>query len=303
MDMTMDNDEIEISADFPFESRFVEVHGANMHYVEQGQGDPVLFLHGIPTSSYLWRNVIPYLSDHARCIAVDLIGLGKSDKPAIPYRVFDHIQYIEGFIDALGLKDITLVVHGWGSVIGFDIAMRREQDMRALAFLESHIRPVKDWTMVALPVHELSQVMNSPDGGYDIIMNSQYFVNKVLPAGSLRKLSETELAYYRAPFTEPGSCLPLWQYLQDLPLGDGHTDVIDLISNYSTKLQQSSLPKLMMYAVPGFITTMDTVGWASKHLPALTQVDLGEALHYAQESKPATIGNELRQWYKQVHAL
>lgn len=300
MDTMIENEERVISPDFPYESRYEEVLGSQLHYVEQGEGDPVLFLHGVPTSSYLWRNIIPYLSDYARCIAVDLIGMGKSDKPDIPYRIFDHIRYIEAFIEKMQLENLTLVLHGWGSPIGFDIAMRNPSRIKALAFIESHIRPVQDWTMVALPVHELSQVLNSPDGGREIIMNSQYFVNKVLPAGVLRRLTEEEIENYRAPFVEPGSCLPLWQYLQDLPLGKGNSDVVELITQYSMKLQQSPIPKLMMYALPGFITTMATVEWAHQNLPELTMVDIGEALHYAQESKPHVIGGELKNWYKSL---
>jgi len=293
-------DEEKISAEFPYTSQFVDVLGSKIHYVEQGEGDPIVFLHGIPTSNYLWRNIIPYLSDYGRCIAPDLIGLGKSDKPDIDYRIFDHIKYMEGFFNALSLDNITFVLHGWGSIIGFDYAMRHPEKVKALAFIESHIRPVEDWTMVALPVHELSQVLDDPDKGYNIIMNSNYFVNKVLPAGVIRKLTEVEMDHYRAPFEAPGSCKPLWQYLQDLPLGKGPEDVVKLIANYSDKLQKSEIPKLMIYAVPGFITTMDTVQWAQSHLPALELVDIDEALHYAQESNPSRIGNELRRWYQNI---
>jgi len=115
-----------ISPEFPFESHYVEVHGSKMHYIDEGTGDPVLFLHGNPTSSYLWRNIIPYLSDHARCITPDLIGMGKSDKPDIPYRFTDHYRYITGFIEALNLKNITFVIHDWGSGLGFHYAMQNE---------------------------------------------------------------------------------------------------------------------------------------------------------------------------------
>ncbi len=151
--------------------------------------------------------------------------------------------------------------------------------------------------MVSLPIQELSVVLNSPDGGYDVIMNSNYFVNKVLPSGVMRDLTSEEMEYYREPFKEPGTCLPLWQYLQDLPLGDGPQDVVDLISEYSKKLILSKVPKLMMFGVPGFITTIDTVQWAKKHLPNLTLIDIGDALHYAPEGKPIEFRTELRKWY------
>lgn len=289
-----------ISADFSFQSRFTTVLGSKMHFVDEGQGDPILFLHGIPTSSYLWRNIIPQLSDTARCVAPDLIGMGKSDIPNIEYRIFDHIHYIEEFIKTLDLKNITLMVHGWGSVVGFDIAMRNPERFKGLAFLEAHIRPVTDWSMVSLPVQELATVLSAPDGGYDVIMNSNYFVNKVLPGGVLRKLTDEEMDHYREPFTRNNACKPLWQYLQDLPLGDGPKEVVDLIANYSKKLQLSSLPKLMMYAIPGYITTISTVEWAKLNLPNLTMVDVGDALHYAQETNPVKIGTELKNWYKDL---
>lgn len=286
-----------IATDFPFQSHTVDVFGSKMHYIDEGQGDVILFIHGVPTSSYLWRNIIPTMSTRARCIAVDLIGMGQSDKPDIAYRIFDHINYLEGFIEALGLKNVTLVMHAWGSVIGFDYAMRHQENIKALAFLEAHVRPATNWEMVALPVQELAVLRDSEDGGYDVLMNSNYYVNKVMPNGVLRRLTETEMQHYREPFAEPGSCRPIWQYLQDLPMGEGPEDVVELISNYSEALTQSEIPKLMLYAVPGFITTIDTVQWALNNLPNLTQVDIGEALHYAQESNPEKIASELFDWY------
>jgi len=287
-----------ISAKFPYTSHYLEVQGSKMHYIEEGNGEPILFLHGIPTSSYLWRNIIPYLSDLGHCIAPDLIGLGKSDKPEINYNIDDHIAYIEAFIDKLNLNNITLVLHAWGSVIGFDYAMRNPDRIKAIAFLEAHIRPVTDVDMVTLPVQELASILQSPDGGYEVIMHSNYFVNKVLPSGVLRRLTEEELLNYQQPFLKPGSCKPLWQYLQDLPLDSGPNAVTQLISRYSKKLAASPIPKLMLYAVPGFNTPISTVEWARDHLKNLTLVDIGEALHYAQETNPIEIGSELRKWYK-----
>ena len=126
-----------ISADFPYAPHYVDVHGSRMHYIEAGNGDPVLFLHGNPTSSYLWRNIIPHVQSHARCIALDLIGMGKSDKPDIDYSFFDHATYVEGFIETLGLQNLTLVIHDWGSALGFHYAMRNEANIKALAFMEA----------------------------------------------------------------------------------------------------------------------------------------------------------------------
>ena len=133
----------EISADFPFSPNCVDVGGSRMHYVDEGEGDPILFLHGNPTSSYLWRNIIPHTAPLGRCLAPDLIGMGKSDKPDIDYGFFDHVKYIEGFIEALGLKNITLVVHDWGSALGFHYARRHEGNVKGLAFMEAILGPVR----------------------------------------------------------------------------------------------------------------------------------------------------------------
>src|SRR5215472_13129019 len=126
----------EISPDFPYKSHYLEVEGSKLHYIESGNGDPILFLHGNPTSAYLWRNIIPFVAPLGRCIALDLIGMGQSDKPDIDYRFFDHVQYVEGFIQAFGLQHITLVLHDWGSALGFYYASRNEANIKGLAFLE-----------------------------------------------------------------------------------------------------------------------------------------------------------------------
>ena len=128
-----------ISADFPFGSKYIEVHGSNIHYIDEGIDDPILFLHGNPTSSYLWRNIIPFLIPHGRCIAPDLIGMGRSDKPDIDYRFFDHVKYMEGFIEKMELNNMTLVLHDWGSGIGFNYAMRHENTIKGIAFMEAII--------------------------------------------------------------------------------------------------------------------------------------------------------------------
>ena len=130
------------SPEFPYESKFVEVLGSQMHYVESGEGDPVLYLHGNPTSSYLWRNVIPHTAKHNRSIAVDLIGMGKSDKPDIGYRFFDHLKYIEGFVEALGLENITLVIHDWGGGLGVSYARRHQENVQGIAFMEAVVKPM-----------------------------------------------------------------------------------------------------------------------------------------------------------------
>jgi haloalkane dehalogenase len=151
-----------LSADLPFASHYIQVRGSRMHYIDEGEGRPFLLLHGNPTWSYLWRNVIPHLEPLGRVIAVDLIGMGRSGKPAIGYRYGDHYAYLEGFIEALGLEGVTLVLHDWGSVLGFRYAMEHEARIRAIAFMEANVRPRYSWEEFAGPAGELFRQFRTP---------------------------------------------------------------------------------------------------------------------------------------------
>lgn len=278
-------------------SKFIEIKGSKLHYLESGSGEPMLFLHGMPTWSYVWRNIIPQVDEVARCIAPDLIGMGLSDKPDIDYRIFDHIDYIEAFVEQLDLRDITLVLHGWGSVVGFEIARRHPDRIKAIAFYESHVRAVTNWDMLALPVQQFAALLQRPGASYRAIVKQNYLIRKLLPSGVIRSLSDAEKAAYEEPFNTEESRKPLWQYVQDLPLGDGPADVVELINGYSNWLKQTDIPKLMMYAVPGFITTMDTVTWARDNFKNLSLVSLDDALHFAQETAPEQFSMTLKEWY------
>lgn len=290
----------EISSRCDFESHYLSVNEAKIHYYDEGEGDPILFLHGIPTSAYLWRNILPTLSATARCIAPDLIGMGKSDKPDIAYRIFDHVEFIDAFIRQLGLKNITLVLHGWGSVVGFHYASRHPDNIKGLVFYESHIKPVKNWRELSLPVQQLASLMRQPEKAKRAVIEQNYLLNRLLPSAILRELLPEEKAEYQAPFQTTESRLPLWQYLHDLPLGNGPEDVVNLIQDYSNFLQKTPIPKLLLYAVPGFMTTIDMVQWAKTHLKNLTLVALDDALHFAQETSPEQFAQAVLKWYQNL---
>ncbi len=279
-------------------SHFASVKGAQMHYYDEGAGDPILFLHGIPTSAYLWRNIIPSLSPHARCIAPDLIGMGKSDKPDIDYRVFDHIAYVDAFIETLGLKNITLVLHGWGSVIGFDYARRHPNNVKAIAFYEAYVQPITNWHQLSLPVQQIATLLDHPGASYRAVMKQNYFVEKILPRSAIRQLTEDEMNHYRAPFITLESRKPIWQYINDMPFGKGPKDIVDLMQQYSTFLQKSAMPKLMLYGFPGFMTTMETVAWSKENLPNIELACLDDALHLAQETMPEKFSEIVLKWYQ-----
>lgn len=283
------------SAVFPYESHYLDVYGSKIHFIEQGQGVPILFLHGIPASSYVWRNIIPHLSKLGRCIAPDLIGMGKSAKPDIEYTVFDHIKYIEKFIDALNLKNLILVMHGWGSIIGLKYAMDHESNCKGLVFYEAYLRPFNGDDF-SLPLQEQIHALEKSELMYDSNINGISYIDKILPQEMMHTLTKEEKSYYREPFLENGSSKPLQQYLKELPKPQRNSEIDQLIADYSNKLIQSKLPKLMLYSIPGFITTIGTCMWAKEHLKNLEMVDVGEEFHYAQESNPTLMGEAISVW-------
>ena len=286
----------EISAAFPFESKYVEVHGSRMHYVEEVRGDPILFLHGNPTSSYLWRNVIPHVSPLGRCIALDLIGMGKSDKPDIEYRFFDHSVYVDGFIEALGLRNITLVVHDWGSALGFHYARRQESNVKGLAFMEAIVRPVT-WDEWPEQARQMFQAFRTPGAGEQMIMEQNMFVEAVLPGAILRKLSDEEMNRYREPFPDPPSRKPVWKWPNEIPIEGQPADVTEVVQAYSDWLKTSNVPKLLLYAQPGAIMR-SLVDWCRENFKSLKAVDIGPGVHFVQEDRPHEIGEAIAEWYR-----
>jgi haloalkane dehalogenase len=282
---------------------FIEVLGSNMYYNEQGDGKPVLFLHDIPTSSYLWRDVLPQVSKVGRCIAPDLIGLGKSDCPNIPYRIFDHIKYIEEFINQLNLNSITLVLHGIGSIIGLDYAMRNQDKVASIIFLESYLRPsVSDnEIMASLPMQHVAYLRQQKDEGFDQVVNQNYVIEKILPGSSLAEFTPEEMAVYSKPFNDVAHRKLLWQCVKDVPAGESTPkDVTDMVTSYSEQLQHTNIPKLLFYAVPGYNTTIDTIMWAKQSLKNLKLIDLGEALHYFQKTMPSLLGQHIANWVADI---
>lgn len=288
-----------ISAEFPFESKYVEVHGSKIHYIDEGSGDPILFIHGNPTSSYLWRNIIPYLVPHGRCIALDLIGMGQSDKPDLDYRFFDHLKYVEGFIEKLDLSNLTLVIHDWGSALGFHYAMRHENNIKGISFMESLIKPMK-WEDLPSGFKMVFKLFRTSGIGWFMISVMNMFVTQMLPQAIVRKLSAEEKDYYAGPFKTVKSRKPIRQWPCEIPIDGKPADVYEVISNYNQKLQESELPKLLFFATPGGIIDSKTVDWCRQNLKNLKIVDIGEGIHFLQEDNPHLIGEELAKWYQDL---
>ena len=291
-----------ISAEFPFDSRFIKVEGSRIHYIEEGAGDPVLFIHGNPTSSYLWRNIIPHVSPVARCIAMDLIGMGRSDKPDIEYRFDDHAKYVDRFISAMGLENITLVIHDWGSALGIHYARRNEKNVKGIAFMEAIIRPFPPLD----PSTEMGRTFiafRTPDVGWDMIVNQNVFVEKILPGMVVRGFTEEEMDHYRAPFLDPESRRPVWRWPNEIPIKGEPVDVDAIIQASNVWLTGTNLPKLLFYGNPGAILNKNMVKWCVDNLKNLKTVDIGPGLHYIQEDNPHLIGEELAKWYTGISGV
>ena len=240
----------------PLSKEFVEIGGKKMAYHEIGEGDPVVFLHGNPTSSYLWRNIIPHVAKKARCIAPDLIGMGDSDKLDATgpdsYRFIHHRHYLNGFLDALELGDhVTFVIHDWGSALGFDWANRNRDRIAGIAYMEAIVRPVtwEEWPEAATPIF---QAFRSP-AGEEMVIEKNLFVEAVLPGSILRKLSDDEVAEYRRPFRDAEHRRPTLTWPREIPIEGEPADVAEIVADYANWLAGSDIPKLFFDADPGAI--------------------------------------------------
>ncbi len=285
-----------MTASDPHPRRTVEVLDSKMTYVDTGDGDPVVFLHGNPTSSYLWRNVIPHLAGQARCLAPDLIGMGDSGKaPGGSYRFADHARYLDAWFDAVGLTErVVLVGHDWGSALGFDWACRRPDRVKGVAYMEGIVRPMT-WDEWPEQARNIFQAMRSP-AGEEIVLQKNVFVERVLPASIMRTLTDEEFAVYRRPYLEPGeSRRPTLAWPRQIPLDGEPADVVDLVQRYADWLAASDLPKLFINAEPGIILTGAQRDFC-RTWPNQREVTV-RGLHFIQEDSPDEVGHALAAWY------
>ncbi|MGO9454255.1 MAG: haloalkane dehalogenase [Candidatus Binataceae bacterium] len=286
-----------ISAADPHPRKKLDLLGTSMSYADTGSGDPVVFLHGNPTSSYLWRNVITHVAPLARCIAPDLIGMGASGPSATgSYRFADHSRHLDAFLDGvLPSGKVTFVVHDWGSSLGFDWANRHRDRVKGIAYMEAIVRPLvwAEWSPRAVDVFK---AMRSP-AGEDMILNKNTFVERILPGSVLRKLTDTEMENYRRPFREPGeSRRPTLQWPREIPMEGEPADVVAIAKAYSEWLAQSPVPKLFVNADPGAILIGAQREFCRKW-PNQREVTV-KGVHFIQEDSPHEIGRAIAEWYR-----
>lgn len=292
---------MDISAQDPHSRQCVTVLDSEMAYVDTGgDGAPIVFLHGNPTSSYLWRNVIPHVTEHGRCLAPDLIGMGDSGKnPSGSYRFIDHAAYLDAWFDALGLvKDVTLVVHDWGSGLGFHWLDRYPKRVRAVVYMEAIVRPVtwQDWPQAA---RNIFQAMRSP-AGEEIVLQKNVFVERILPASVMRDLSEEEMVVYKRPYLQPGeSRRPTLTWPREIPIAGEPADVHEIVSSYSQRLAASDwLPKLFINADPGSIL-IGAQREFCRTWPNQREVTV-PGLHFIQEDSPHEIGQAVAAFLDEI---
>ena len=279
----------------------VEVHGRRMAWVEQGKGRAIVFLHGNPTSSYLWRNIIPHVEGLGRCIAPDLIGMGDSerleDSGPGSYTFTEHRRYLDGLFEVLGVeRDVTLVVHDWGSGLGFDWANRHRDAVAGVAYMEAIVRPFS-WDEFPEAARRLFQGFRSP-AGEEMVLDKNVFVERVLPGSILRELSEEEMAEYRRPFTEAGEARrPTLTWPRQLPIEGEPADVVEIVQSYADWLSGSDVPKLLIRAEPGSILAGPTLEFC-RTWPNQREVTV-PGNHFIQEDSPHEIERAVADWLQE----
>jgi haloalkane dehalogenase len=283
------------------EKKFETVNGRRMAYVEMGDpaGDPILFLHGNPTSSYLWRNIMPYMTGLGRCIAPDLIGMGDSEK--LPdsgpdsYRFVEHSDYLDKLLDQIGVhSNVTLVIHDWGSGLGFHWANTHRNAVKGIAYMEAMVK-ARSWDDFPEKARPAFQAMRSPKGE-EMVLENNFFVEVMLPGSIIRDLSEEEHNEYRRPFANAGEDRrPTLTWPRQIPIEGDPADVTSIMDDYGKWLSTSDVPKLFFDAKPGAILGEGASRDFCRSWPNQTEVQV-KGVHFIQEDSPDEIGQAIADW-------
>ncbi len=293
----------EISSEFPYTHKYVEILGFKMAYVDEGHGDPILFLHGQPTSSYLWRNIMPFMEGKGRIIAPDNIGFGKSDQPEIDYTFRDHYKYFEAFVKKLDLKNITLIVHDWGSAPGLHYAAQHPDNIKAIATMESLIEPIlpaKSYNEMPIDMANFFRTVRDPENGKKLLIEENKWLNEYLDDHIVRPLAEEALEVYKAPFPSEKSRIQINQWANEVPIAGKPVYTNKIMTDYNVFLEEMEIPWLFLYASPGGTNPPEAAEYWAERAKNIETVYIGAGLHYVQEDQPYAIGRAISDWYRRL---
>jgi len=294
-------------ADFRYEYKYVDVEGCKIAYVDKGEGDPIVFLHGAPESAYVWRNVMPYLESYGRIIAPELPGHGRSGKPDIEYTFSDYVKYVDGFMDKLQLSNVTFVIHDWGSVIGLHWAARHPGKVRGIAMMEAlcaPFYPIMDSAEAskrlgkAGAINHYKLYKNDAEEGWALAVDQNLFIEHTMQIHTFRELSQREMDAYRDPFRKPEDRKPMFMWAREVGL-DGDRPVTDAaMVGFNKWLLETTIPILDVYAFPGEVTEEYDVMWRAERLKNHEAAFVGTALHFVQEDQPDATGRAIAEWFR-----
>ena len=292
---------MEVSSETKYTLQFTDVLGSQMAFVDVGEGDPILFLHGEPTSSYLWRNIMPHLEGQGRLVAPDNIGFGKSDQPDLDYVFADHYRYIEAFIEKLDLQNITLVVHDWGSGLGLHYARLHPDNVKGIVTMESIIAPILPAASLEAMPKELGdffRTVRDPVQGPKLIIDENFFIEQALPGFISRPLDEAAHDVYREPFLEKSSRKQVNQWPNEMPIGGVPAETTEIVTAYNQWLEETETPWLFLYASPGALNPPEAALYWSQRAKNIETTFIGAGLHYVQEDQPFAIGRAISDWHR-----
>ncbi len=290
-----------VSETHTIEQKFTHVHGSKIAYLEIGEGKSVIYIHGNPTSSYLWRNVMPHVAKGRRNIAIDLIGMGDSDKPDIGYTFADHYRYVAGFIDALGAEKVTLVGHDWGAALAWEYARRNPAKVSELAFMEGVLPPafpVLSFEAMGDEMGGMFRAFKDPVQGHQMVIEDNMFVEQLLPNMINRKLGDVAMESYRAPYISKESRKPILVWPREVPIAGEPKSTLNTLSEISDFMGETKMPVLLLYADPGVIIPRKAVSWYVDKVNNLETAFIGQGLHFIQEDQPDAIGLAIADWLR-----
>ena len=289
-----------IGTEFPWQSKYIEIHGHQMRYIDEGEGDPIVFIHGNPTSAYLWRNVIPWLENSGRVVAFDMIGMGESDKPDIEYSMEFMASTIDELFEKLELKNMTLVVHDWGGALGFHYARRFPENVKGIAFMEANVPPA----IPAPSFEDLGEETGAQfkfihsEAGKEAMLEGNFFIEHNFRGKIVRNLTDREMQVWRDYYPTPASRRSGLDMARDTPMGVSEGFAFENISAYAKWMQETDTPFLMLWGQPGIIINEDVAQFLVENCKDIEAHMFGHGLHYVQEDHPEEIGRAIQDWMR-----